>query len=109
MSNYLLSITFYAGSDDAEDIDRGLYLMRTDKEYSFDEMKNLFKTVNALLCPYREDIDENPFELSYDEGINIYTLTDGIKLFAKCDMIKIPNCCNEVGCIDAYYEIEQWQ
>lgn len=37
-SRYLLNVTFYAGSDIAEDTDRGLYLISLDKPVTYEEI-----------------------------------------------------------------------
>lgn len=40
---YLLFVTFYAGSDAEWDMDKGLYLLAVDKQYSESEIKKYLK------------------------------------------------------------------
>ena len=44
---YLLFVTFYAGSDAEWDMDKGLYLLAVDKQYSESEIKKMFEEVNS--------------------------------------------------------------
>jgi hypothetical protein len=101
---YLLDVTFYAGSDDPEDTDKGLYILSVKKDIEEAEMKEMFKTVNKLLDVYDEE--DTAFPISYEEGINIDTLMSGIEFYlkGKVKKVKKPNIT-----ADNYFVIEQWQ
>lgn len=105
MKKYLLNVTFRAGSDDAADTDRGLYMLCTDREITENKMKSIFKAVNALLDVYAE----SDFPLSYNDGLNIFTLMDGIEIYTQGRVLAIDSNCGAFEKIDNYYVIEQWQ
>ena len=107
IKRYLLNVTFYAGSNDAEDTDRCLFLLCIDKEITEKEMKEIFITVNKLLDCYDDD-EENDFPISYEQGININTLMEGVGIYLKGEIKEVYN---NIGClekVDNYYVIEQW-
>lgn len=104
---YLLNVTFYAGSDDAEDIDRGLYLISLDKPVTYEEISEIFRTVNKLLDPYKEETDD--FPISYNCGLNIDTLMEGIEIYTKAKVEPLANEYGKVEYIDDVYFLEQWQ
>ena len=106
MKNYLLYVTFYAGSDDEEDTDRDLFLLTVDKEIEESEMKYIFKEVNSLLDTFNEDTD---FPISYDQGLNINTLMEGIGIHTKGKVTEVYSNCGDIEKIDNCYVIEQWQ
>lgn len=105
MNTYLLNVIFYAGSDDTNDVDRGLYAISCDKTVSVNEMKDIFRTVNGLLSPYSEEDD---FPFSYDEGLNIDTLIEGVRVHTGYPVVEMAENCGKIV-IDDYYTIEQWQ
>lgn len=129
---YLINLTFYAGSDDKEDTDRGMYLIETDKTMSEDDIKIAISNVN-MLCNidytdydsneeivemYREEgqstiadlVEQNPdFEFCYaEDGLNIDTLTGALEQFLSCKIEPIANNTKDITA-DAVYTIEQWQ
>jgi len=107
MIKYVLKVTFYAGSDDPEDTDKGTYVLSVDKKISKKEMEKIFAEVNYLLDPYEEKENED-FPLSYEDGLNIDTLMDGIELYTKGKVDEL----GEHGYgffVEGVYEIEQWQ
>lgn len=104
---YLLNVTFYAGSDTPEDTDNGLFILTVNKEFSKKGMEHLFGIVNSLLDPYRDDDEE--FALTYNEGLNINTLMEGIELYTKGKVEKLYSNWRTITDIDGYYVIEQWQ
>ena len=108
MKNYLLNVTFYAGSNDEEDTDRGLYVLSIDKNIEEEEMENIFETVNELLNIFDDDLEEDEergFPISYDDGININTLMRGIEIYTNGKIKKARRNIN----VDDCYTIEQWQ
>lgn len=107
MKKYLLNVTFCAGSDAPEDTDRDLFILTVDKEISEKEMTHIFGVVNSLLDPYRDDEEE--FALSYEDGININTLMEGVELYTKGRVKEVYSNCGAIIDIDNYYVIEQWQ
>lgn len=109
MKNYLLYVTFCAGSCEVEDTDTGLYVLSTEKEMDKVDILEMFEEVNALLDPY--DRGNNNFPISYEQGLNIDTLMEGVEIYAKGKVREIEedNGNNAIGYIDNFYEIEQWQ
>ena len=104
MNKYLLNVEFYAGSDDVEDVDNGLYILSSNEEIDKIIITEIFKDVNKLLdCYY-----DNDFPLSYENGLNIDTLIEGVCIYTKCDIKELKNC-DFTGYINGYYEIKQWQ
>ena len=108
--NYLLNVTFFAGSDDLMDTDRGVYLLMLDKKVSFEEMKNIFCKVNHLLSPYldEDEYEKKDFPYSYEAGLNIYTLMEGVCYYTNGQIIEFDNLRGELH-IDDCYSILQWQ
>lgn len=104
---YLLNITFYAGSDDAEDIDRGLYLIAFDNPVTFEEITEMFQKVNKLLDVF--DGKCNNFPLSYETGINIDTLMEGVAIYSNAKVETIEHGYGKIESIDGVYFLEQWQ
>lgn len=109
MNKYLLNVTFYAGSNDEEDTDRDLFLLCVDKEITEIEIKNVFKEVNRLLDPFDQEIGEVEFSISYDQGLNINTLMEGVGLYTKGTVIEVYSNSGSIEKVDNYYVIEQWQ
>ena len=109
--NYLLNVTFFAGSDDPQDVDTGLYLLSVDKEISKQEMENIFSKVNSLLSPFNYSNEAEEFLLSYDCGLNIDTLMEGVEMYLEGKIQKLDAKDGYVfnNCIYKFYFIEQWQ
>jgi len=107
MKRYLLNVTFYAGSNDIEDTDRDLFLLCIDKEISEKEMTEIFRTVNKLLDYF--DDEEKDFPISYEQGLNINTLMEGIGIYTKGEVKEVYSNFGHLQEIDNYYVIEQWQ
>jgi hypothetical protein len=80
---YLLNVIFCAGSDDPEDVDRGIYLLTVEKNISEEEMTEIFKKVNSLLDEFNDDDEAADFPVSYEDGLNIDTLMEGIEIYTK--------------------------
>ena len=108
MKRYLLNVTFCAGSDDARDVDKGLYLLDINKDITQQQMKDVFSEVNHLLDPYNYE-EENEFPISYEDGLNIDTFMNGIEIYTKGKVFQVHNNCGSLNRMDNYYEIEQWQ
>ena len=106
MKNYLLNVTFCAGSDDVEDTDRGLYLLSSNENITEEEMKNIFRKVNKLLDCFDDNYDK--FPISYEQGVNIDTLISGVEIYTGGKAKYIKSGCNSLSDIDSYYQIEQW-
>ena len=106
MKRYLLNVTFYAGSDEPEDIDKGMYLLTTEKPISQDEMDKIFEEVNSQLDSFNEITD---FPFSYDDGLNIDTLMEGVEYYTKGNIIQLYSDYGKIHDIDNYYMISQWQ
>lgn len=108
MKRYLLNVTFYAGSNDEEDTDRGLYLLSVDKNLNAEEIEDIFETVNEFLNVFDDELEEGEkrdFPISYDDGINIDTLMRGIEIYTGGKIKKVRRKINA----DDYFTIEQWQ
>ena len=109
MKKYLLNVTFYAGSNDEEDTDKGLFLLCIDKEITETEIKNIFKETNRLLDPFNQAVGESDFSISYNQGLNINTLMEGVGLYTKGTVIEVYSNSGSIENVDNYYTIEQWQ
>ena len=109
MKNYLLNVTFYAGTDEAEDTDKGVFLLSVDKEYSESEMKDIFRIVNSLLDTFNENDEALEFPMSYDDGLNLNTLMNGVEIYTKGKVMEVYNNFGKIEKIDNCYVIEQWQ
>lgn len=103
---YVLIVKFFAGSDDKDDIDSGIFLFSSNKEYSFEKMKEIFKKVNRLLNTYDFEEREEDFPISYEIGLNLDTLIDGLKIYTKATIESIESY-NDM--VNGIYVIEQWQ
>lgn len=107
MKRYLLNITFCAGSNLEEDVDRDIFVLNVDREIGESEMITIFETVNELLKGYDEEED---FPISYEEnGININTLMEGVAIFTRGTVCDLYSDCRQIAEMDNYYVIEQWQ
>lgn len=104
MFKYLIDLTFYAGSDDKEDTDRDIFIIYSNEEISKQKMSSIFKETNKLLDCYNEEV----FPISYNDGLNISTLIQGVSLYTNSLIQRIGEN-HKIGSIDSYYKIEQWQ
>ena len=84
-----------------------MYLLSVDKNISYQEMKSIFSKVNLLLDPFNEK--KVDFPISYDNGLNIATLIEGVEIYIKGKVIKLLNDYGCIESIDNYYVIQQWQ
>ena len=109
MKRYLLNVTFCAGSDNNEDTDRDLFLLCVDKEVTEMEMKDIFKKVNKLLDTFYQEFVEVEFPISYEQGLNINTLMEGVKIYTEGKVEEVYSNCGQIEKVDNYYVIEQWQ
>lgn len=103
---YLLNMTFYAGSNDPEDTDNDLYLLETNTEMSYEEIKEIIFNVNKE-CSLIDDEDIlNDYEIF---GLNLKTLMNGVQHCLPGSKIELLNNNHGyLGDIDNYYVIEQW-
>ena len=100
--SYLTDLTFYAGDNDKENTDRGIYILKSSEFYTDFQMTKLIADINKKLNDYEKD-DDGP---SYEDGINIDTLIDGIEYYTKIKVI--PAECFQ-GFIDCCYKLTIWQ
>ncbi len=106
---YLLNVTFCAGTDEPEDIDRGLYILEKDdpKPMTLTEMCEMFKAVNEKCNADEEDEESSDFP-TYLDGLNIGTLMEGVEKYTGGKVTAMKSCMTLEGTIP-YYAIEQWQ
>ena len=98
---YLLNITFYAGSKDELDTDRGLYIYKSKDEIDKQDFVNLFSKASKLLSE-----EDSEFTYSYNsDGLNLDTLVKGVETFTKDKITKIRENCGYVA-VGTYYELE---
>ena len=109
MKRYLLNVTFYAGSNDPEDTDRDLFLLCIDKEITEKEMKEIFRETNRLLDTFAQETGEAEFPISYEQGLNINTLMEGVGIYINGEVKEVYSNFGHLQEIDNYYVIEQWQ
>lgn len=102
---YLLDVKFYAGSDDKEDVDNKLYLLETKLVLNKARVKKFFKEVNRLLDPY----EKHDFPISYEDGLNIDTLMNGIMIRTNGKVFCLEDEFDNLGYINHFFKIEQWQ
>lgn len=81
MNSYILNLTFYAGSNDEEDTDRGIYMIESKNPISEQELTDIIDTANSR-CNCFDDEKEENFP-SYEVGLNINTLVEGIAEIIK--------------------------
>lgn len=133
-TRYLLNVTFYAGSDDPDDIDKGTYLFSADRNITKDEMVDIFRKANFICNTHPdelENLDEtieeykssgesereelmlfiknnkrHP-EIYIDDGLNIDTLIKGVEYLTGIPCV--PYNSEEYGFVNKCYDIEQWQ
>ena len=102
---YLINLTYYAGSDDKKDTDRGLYILTSKEKLTEEAIKKIFSEVNAKLDTYSENAEEMP--LTYEAGNNIDTLVDGIRIYTGLDIEEVTE--NKPIQVDGFFQLEQWQ
>lgn len=97
---YIINLTFFAGSNDAEDTDRGIYILESSKELEKEQISAIFREANKRCNNglYEERDDDFNFP-SYEEGINIDTLVRGVNEIIK-DYATIRPLKEEVTVID---------
>ena len=98
---YLLNVTFYTGSDAPEDVDKALFIMKATKPFSQEQVVEIFDKVNQLLMD--QDAD---FPYSYEDGINIDTLIQGVEHYTNTHITKINHYS---GNLDDIFTVSQWQ
>lgn len=133
-TRYLLHVTFYAGSDDPDDIDKGTYLFAADRNITKDEMVDIFRKANFICNTHPdelENLDETIEEykssgesereelmlfiknnkrypeIYIDDGLNINTLIKGVEYLTGIPCV--PYNSEEHGFVNKCYDIEQWQ
>lgn len=113
--NYIINLTFYAGSNDPEDTDNELVLFSSDKPYTKNEMVEIIRKANRLLNWFEDDDDEEDNEdneqlsLSYNDGLNINTLIEGVRELTGAEIVNITDMTGQNVTIADAYVIEQWQ
>lgn len=109
MKNYLLYVTFYAGSDAKEDTDNGLFLLSIEQNIDESEIKNIFYEANRHLCTFNQEDGTVTFPISYEsEGLNINGLMAGVEIYTKGKVTKINSNCGPLVGINNCYMIEQY-
>jgi len=106
---YLLKVTFCVDTAvhvniHTKSINTDLYKLTTHEPISAEKMTEIFETVNKLL---NENDANTEFPVSYDNGMNIDTLMEGIRLYTKGEVTLMKHDCKELN-FDNYYVIEQW-
>lgn len=102
---YLLKVTFCVGTAvHVKSIDTDLYKLTTHEPISAEKMTEIFETVNKLL---NENDTNTKFPVSYDNGMNIDTLMEGIRVYTKGTISSMKHNHGELN-FDNYYIIEQW-
>ena len=106
----LINLTFYAGSNDLEDIDTQLYIIHSDSPLTQEYVeKKLYEANRQLNIDYTEDTDEdeiNTLGVCYaEDGLNIDTL---IKGFATLTGLQVSIVSDSIFA-DNVYSIEVWQ
>ena len=107
MKNYLLDITFYAGSDEAEDIDRGLFLLSSKLELTKEDFIKIFAAINKAIDPYSDDAED--LSISYEQGLNLNPFIEAVNFYTSFKIEKIFDNYGNISNIDNFYKIEQWQ
>lgn len=106
---YLLFLTFYAGSDAEWDMDKGLYLLVVDKQYSESEIKKMLEEVNSLLAVSDEMDEVVAFPISYkNDGANIDTLVSGVERYTNGCARLVESNFGAMD-IDNIFMLQQWQ
>ena len=110
---YLLNITFYAGSNNPEDIDNDLYLLETNRKMSYEEIVQVISKANKECSSITEDDELNNCEFfglnNYEIfGLNLDTLMKDVRRCLPESKIQlILSNYGYIGDIDNYYTIEQ--
>lgn len=102
---YLLKVTFCIGNAvRVKRIDTDLYKLTTHEAISAEKMAEIFETVNKLLNKNGANAE---FPVSYDNGMNIDTLMEGIRVYTKGTVSSMKHNYGELN-FNNYYIIEQW-
>jgi hypothetical protein len=130
MKNYIVDFKFYAGSDDPEDIDRKNVLVsvddsRTGRWKAPDDIslrrhpaeklvRALSRLANKWLDPYQDTdvLEKSPIEFTYNEGLNLDTLVEGMNIIGEKKGIKVEILDKRFFkpiAIDGMFSVEQWQ
>jgi hypothetical protein len=72
-------------------------------------MKEIFKEVNMLLDTFNQEEEKVEFPISYEQGLNINTLMEGVGIYTKGKITEVYGNCGNIEKVDNYYVIEQWQ
>lgn len=104
--NYLVNLTFCAGSNEPQDVDNKLIIISSKKQITVDEIVTKFNETNKLLDPFNED---NDFPFTYDDGLNIDTLLKGFIQHTGLKVTVLEHKTPIEITIHGYFVIEQWQ
>ena len=115
--NYVVGLTFFAGSNAPSDIDRKTLMATITSMEDFDEdkakdaVKKKFRRANMLLSPYSDEEKDRDIGISYDDGLNADTLIEGMKVISdeETDDLTIELTEKVSGNISGAFDIEQWQ
>lgn len=105
--NYLVNLTFFAGSNEPEDVDNKIVIVSSKRQITEEEMGKKFNEANNLLNPY----EDNRFPFSYNDGLNIDTLLEGFVQHTRLKVTYPEPDSNEMTfpTLHGHYVIEQWQ
>lgn len=81
-------------------------MLSSNKPLTFNDVQNIFVETNFLIV---NDEERPDFPLSYEDGININTLMNGVAIHTGFEVIKVENNHRDIGNISNVYVIEQWQ
>lgn len=106
---YVVALTFFAGSNDEEDTDRRIYVLKSPKPYTKSELSELISKANEKCQDDEADGDSTHY--SYEQnGVNIDTLMNEVVLLSNANMVEFDENSFFNGLtINGIYQIEQWQ
>ena len=104
--NYLVNLTFCAGSNEPQDVDNKIIIISSEKQTTVDELVTRFNETNKLLDPFNEDSN---FPFNYDDGLNIDTLLKGFAQHTGLKVTVLEHKAPIEITIHGYFVIEQWQ
>ncbi len=110
--NYILDLTFCAGSDEDKDVDHKIVVIKTHEPVDEQKMRNVIAKVNKLSDPFLEgeDLDDaKKLPLNYYDGLNIDTLLENLAAYTGWEIIGYKEAFKNPVTINALYQIEQWQ
>ena len=73
-------------SDEAEDTDRGLFLLSSKLELTKEDFIKIFAAINKAIDPYSDDIEDSP--ISYEQGLNLNTFIEAVNFYKRLGFIK---------------------